>query len=351
VPRAAADRFLADRSKAVLFDPTGAAQLRALGRWEQVATAFARAGASSDRVYAASDAASVLTVRVQAVGWRAPEIPALVAAVAATANPDGGYGLASAWDAYQDGSVNPPRTSYTATTAGHVGPVLLAGYLAGAVPVELVERAMDSILDLRMGHGGTCIPYSSSPNDRDMPCVWNVHFGAAAFLSAAGRATGWRAAQAASRARTALTWLGRLPVDASSGYWSYSSAGGGPQDLGHQLWTALSVDYLTGGRVSVTAMLARSLWRVQARRSHDYAVASSMGTIALSDCRYATDPTVLTYAGSLERGMPYAYKVLGAQAVRVGEVCFGAVSAAGRSRVQAARTPSWAGLAVSPMLG
>src|SRR5690606_11586345 len=122
-------------------------------------------------------------------GWNSPRIPALVAALVATANPDGGFGLAEPWDAYQDGTVNPATTSYAATTAGHVGPVLLAGFVAGKVPREAVTRAMDSLIDLKRSYGGRCIPYSNSPYDFGKSCVWNVHFGAADWVLRASRAT------------------------------------------------------------------------------------------------------------------------------------------------------------------
>jgi hypothetical protein len=314
--------------------PEVAARILAQARWQQVVDVFGQAVEPADPFYAAADAASRLAVRAQTDGWRSPQVPGLVAAVAATTEPDGGYGLAQPWDAYQDGTVNPATTSYTATTAGHVGPVLLAGYLAGAVPAQLVNRAIDSILGLPRSYGGTCIPYSNSPYDLGQRCVWNVHFGAAAFVLAASRATGWRRADADALVRAALTWLPRLPQNPVTGYWAYSSAGGAAQDIGHQLWTATSIDYLEGNGAALTAMLGRPLWRAQAAALHDINVASAMSGIALADCRFALDPTVLTYATSTAKGAPYVFKAISAQAVQVVHRCF-AASGDSRSHVMA----------------
>ena len=331
-------------------DPVAGARAQAQQHWQQVVDDLARAGRATDRVYGAADAASALWLATQSHGWRSAEVPALVAAVAATANPDGGYGLSQRWDAYQDGTVNPATTSYNATTAGHVGPVLLAGYLAGAVPAALVDRAIDSILDMPRSFDGTGVPYSNSRYDLREPCVWNVHFGAVAFATAASRATGWRQADVAALTRSALTWLPKLAQNPTTGYWAYSSAGGGPQDIGHQLWTATAVDYLNGNNATLTFMLSRQLWRTQAATFHDYNVAASMSGIALLDCRYATDPTVLAYSGVTTRAAPYALKAMSARADQVVQRCFaapGTVSAP-RSQVLSHRplpviTPATAG--------
>jgi hypothetical protein len=303
-----------------------------------------------DELYVAADAASALSYHVQVAGWSDPAIPGLVTVLVATANPDGGYGLARPWDAYQDGTVNPATTSYTATTAGHVGPVLLAGYLAGAVSRSAVEHALDWLLDLPRAPGDVCIPYSSAPEDLGRPCVWNVHFGAAAWVKQASAATSYRRADAAALAVRATSVLQTVHVDPSTGYLPYSSSQTRPQDIGHQLWTSLSIDALTGGSDAMTAMVNGPLWRDQARRFRDYNVASAMGGIALADCRFATDRTVLTYADSTARGTPYVFRALAAQARQVAAVCF-ATSSRAPSRVPAPVTASEAtGAAVLPTM-
>ncbi|HEY6795857.1 MAG TPA: hypothetical protein VI248_14350 [Kineosporiaceae bacterium] len=316
----------------MVVDPVGAQELHARERWQQVADTLEGTLTTSDTLYVAADAASTLAARVAVDGWRASDVPGLVAALLSTANPDGGYGLAKPWDAYQDGTVNPASTSYTATTAGHVGPVLLAGYAAGVVPASAVQRTIDFLLRLPRSFSGRCIPYSSSPHDLDKPCVWNVHYGAADWVLHASELLDYRTADAREFARTALSWLDDAPPDATTGYWPYSSAGGAPQDLGHQLWTAAAVDSLRGTHQAMTLMLSRSLWRTQARVAHNTGVASAMGSIALFDCRLARDATVLRYALPTAPGASYTVKALAAQASAVLRTCFPTPrsSAAGR---------------------
>lgn len=331
------------------IDPVTARSVRALHRWNTVASTFDVAGEAPDAFFVAADAASALTQTVRAHGWHAPEVPPLVAALVATANPDGGYGLAQPWDAYQDGTVNPATTSYTATTAGHVGPILLAGYQAGVIGEDVVDRALDWVLDLPRAQGNRCIPYSSSPDDLGRACVWNVHFGAAAWVKRASAATGHRPDDAAALVADATALLASTPLDPATGYLPYSSAQTRPQDIGHQLWTAVSIDTLRGSRDALDAMLGGPLWRVQAARFRDYNVASAMSGIALFDCRYATDALVLRYAASTARGNPYAYKALAAQAREVAGRCFTASGSSSTHRMTA-RGVAPSGL-VQPNLG
>jgi hypothetical protein len=303
-----------------VVDPARAARQEAQHRWQSVADGSQRV-AGVDDFYVAADAASALAARVSMAGWGAADVPVLVEALIGTANPDGGYGLAKPWDAYQDGTVNPATTSYTATTAGHVGPVLLAGYAAGAIPAAPVRRAMDFLLDVPRSHDGRCIPYSGSPADVGKPCIWNVHFGAADWVLRASRLLDYRTDDARRLADVALSWLDILTQNPRTGYWAYSSSGGGPQDLSHQLWTAQAVDSLRGTRDATTAMLSRPLWRVQARRFHDDSVAAAMSSIALFDCHYATDGTVLQYAHP-SQARAFVAKSIAAQARLVVGTCF-----------------------------
>jgi hypothetical protein len=322
-------------------DPAHVGADGALTRWQDVAGTFESAGATPDPLFVAADAASSLTFEVRTGGWQSPKVPALVDAVVATANPDGGYGLARPWDAYQDGTVNPAATSYTATTAGHVGPILLAGYLAGAVPASVVDRALDWVLDLPRPAGEACIPYSASPHDAGRACVWNVHFGAAAWVKRASAATGHRPDDAATLVARATSVLARVAPDPVTGYLPYSSAQTRPQDIGPQLWTSVSIDYLRGTPDAIATMITRPFWRAQAKRFRDYNVASAMSGIALVDCRYATDRTVLAYAGATARGNPYAFKALAAQAREVTQTCF--TTSAGTARVRARSLPGATG--------
>jgi hypothetical protein len=122
--------------------------------------------------------------------------------------------------------------------------------------------------------------------------------------------------------KSATAMLARAPLDSITGYLPYASDQTRPQDIGHQLWTTTFIDTLRGGRQALDALLRGQLWRVQAQRFRDYSVASAMGGIALLDCRYATDPLVLDYAGSTAGGRPYAFKALAVQARNVAKQCF-----------------------------
>jgi hypothetical protein len=314
-----------------VLDPGQAPRGRALSRWEDVVSDFERAGDTLDPGFVAADAASALAGEVWRSGWSSPDVPQLVSALVKTANADGGFGLAREWDAYQDGTVNEASTSYTATTAGHVGPVLLAGYSAGVISAAVVTRAMDSLLDLPRASGLPCVPYSNSRHDVGKPCVWNTSFGAASWIKAAGTATGHRRHDVADLIAYVLSVLDTLAPDPATGYFPYSSAQTLPQDIGHQLWTAQAIDDLRGTRDAMTTMISKPLWRLQTARHRDIGVASAMSGIALFDCRYATDPFVLAYAGSARGGTPYAYKALANQARAVLSRCFGRPVARGAS--------------------
>ncbi|MDQ1288517.1 MAG: hypothetical protein QG622_2082 [Actinomycetota bacterium] len=306
-----------------VVDSARASHAQARSRWEEAAWTFETMGDRIDPLFVAADAASALAGEAQRAGWNSPAVPGLVDALVATAKPDGGFGLAREWDAFQDGTVNPDTTSYTATTAGHVGAVLLAGYTAGVVPVTVVNRAIDSILDLPRAPGDPCIPYSNSPHDLGRPCVWNTHFGSAAWVKEASGVTGHRRDDVTALISSVTSVLVTLRADPRTGYLPYSSAQTAPQDIGHQLWTANAIDYLRGDRTFLTVMVRKQFWRVQAGRSHDHVVASAMSGIALFDCRYATDPLVLTHASATHGGTPYAFKALATQARTVLGRCFG----------------------------
>lgn len=121
-------------------------------------------------------------------GWDDPRVITYLTKLYSLANPDGGYGLGFAYDQNGDGSVNPATTSYTVTMAGHVGPVLLEGYQAGAVPLDKVKILVQLIMSTgRIDRStGRCIAYSRAAADAVEPhCVHNVSAGAGAFLAAA----------------------------------------------------------------------------------------------------------------------------------------------------------------------
>jgi hypothetical protein len=118
-------------------------------------------------------------------GWQHTWTQTYLRTVYNLANPDGGWGLSEPYDAFGDGTLNPASTTYTVTVADHVGPVLLAGFKAGAVPWAKVQ----SVVDLLMStpripvERGQCIAYSRAEADaRPGYEVHNVSAGAAWFL-------------------------------------------------------------------------------------------------------------------------------------------------------------------------
>lgn len=118
-------------------------------------------------------------------GWTSSTTIDYLSFLRSLQNPDGGYGLNAAADAFKDGTTNPASTSYTVTMAHHVGPVFLQGYRAGVIDwPELAQQG----LRVAAAHQfttttGRCLAYSTSPNDWVSTYqVHNVNATAASFL-------------------------------------------------------------------------------------------------------------------------------------------------------------------------
>lgn len=165
--------------------------VRAL-RWQAIAdeaiTRFRAADSTASTAFALAYTAQAIAWRD---GWTDYRVVAYLDRIYARANPDGGYGLGYAYDVFGDGTVNPASTTYTVTNVGHVGPVLLAGYEAGAVPRAKVKTLVDltmstARINTEQGH---CVAYSRDPDDaKPGLCVHNVNAGAAWFLQEANAA-------------------------------------------------------------------------------------------------------------------------------------------------------------------
>ncbi|MHA7281701.1 hypothetical protein [Arthrobacter sp. TMS2-4] len=195
-------------------------------------------------------------------GWKHPTTQQYLTKVYSLRKADGGYGLGKSWDAFSDGSVNPVSTTYTVSTADHVGEVLLAGYLAGAVPRAELVSAVDSLLSTPIDDtpNGKCMAYSTSLPDRPSKsgCVVNVSLGAAAFLSKvadSGALEGdppklVKVFQVVSQ----LKWLGIETYNEKGGGWAYlylpsgNTPFGRPpvQDANHNAYTFESAVTLYG---------------------------------------------------------------------------------------------------------
>lgn len=172
-------------------------------------------------------------------GWTDPRTGTLLTELLATRNPDGGFGLGRAFDAFQDGSVNPPTTTYMVTLAGHVGPTLLAAFRAGAVPRAEVQRIVDLLLRApRVPVGrGQCVAYSARPGDT-AGCVHNVNAGVGWFLQDVA-AAGFRGA-GLHRLITDITAQELAAYRAAAHWWPYAGDGA-DQDADHNSYSAESM--------------------------------------------------------------------------------------------------------------
>jgi hypothetical protein len=133
----------------------------------------------------------------QLYGWTDPRTVLMLSRLRAEKLPGGGYGLGRPYDAFADGTVNPATTQYAVTLAGHVGPTLLAGYRAGAIPRAEVQDIVARLVAFpRVAvDRGQCVAYSDSPNDNPpanpaypIGCVHNVSVAVGWFLSEANAA-------------------------------------------------------------------------------------------------------------------------------------------------------------------
>jgi len=120
-------------------------------------------------------------------GWDHPDVSKYLEKIISLRNPDGGYGLNKECDAFGDGTINPPDTTYTITTDFLVGIPLLEAFKAGIVSEEDIYSLIDLLLSAPFGDNekpGICIAYSFHPNDQ-VGCVHNVNASVGYFFSKA----------------------------------------------------------------------------------------------------------------------------------------------------------------------
>jgi hypothetical protein len=315
----------AQRSVA-LDDGADVPYAEAKSRWTALGSALrAQAGDISESMFGSAYLASMVWREAQTSGWHSPATQARIEDLLASRKAGGGYGLDTAWDAYDDGTTNPATTTYTVTTAGHVGWVLLAAYTHGALPRGGLSSAVDALLAMPRVNGGTCLAYSNAPSDADQPCVYNVTHGAMAFLVQVRGLTAYRAAEIDALVRMMRSKLGE-GYDPATGYWVYMAGDTTAQDVSHQVYTAKSVEVVDPAFGAIGRMMALPWWRQPAGMTQSRpALASAMMDVA-RDCRYARSPAVLVAA---ERGLgsgAASFTVLGMSAVadEIQQKCFGA---------------------------
>lgn len=195
--------------------------------------------------------AMVLLAEVQRLGsgWRAGE--ANLARTAGTwlldhadENGDGviGWGLPVAWDAYDDGSVNPANTEYTISTAIVVDALLSWAERDAAAPHERITRtvhaAIEPYLDPARWSPSGLAPYSLAATDRRYDT-----FNPAAYLAGQIQRASLIVSEPRRRARyldsadatmRALLRYRKLAAPSGHWYWSYSVQQPNlPNDLPH----------------------------------------------------------------------------------------------------------------------
>ncbi|MFY1686505.1 hypothetical protein [Plantactinospora sp. WMMB782] len=204
-------------------------------------TAITRFRAADDGTAGAYAYASMAEACGRVYGWGHTWTTTYFNTVYNLRNPDGGWGLSRAYDAFGDGSVNDPQTTYTVTLADHVGMPLLAGYQAGVVPKARVQGIVDMLMAMPRVpvDRGQCVAYSTRADDAQPGYeVHNVSAGVGYFLHRAG-ALGL----GATGMHRLITDISIHQVDAyrtADIWWPYL-ADGPNQDPDHQAYSAQSM--------------------------------------------------------------------------------------------------------------
>lgn len=181
-------------------------------------------------------------------GWDSPAVASLLARVMALRNPDGGWGLNATSDTFSDGTVNPATTTYTVTVSDHVGPFLLGAWQHGLVGIEPLTTIGNLLVHMPRWtvDSGTCLAYSTSPNDQQNSgmCIHNASAAAALFLGQLATAGVSISGATSIRGLIVKAEVGAYVVSAKN--WPYAENGhgyfGGPyNDVDHE---ALNVEMM-----------------------------------------------------------------------------------------------------------
>ncbi|WP_157598382.1 cell wall-binding repeat-containing protein [Phycicoccus sp. Root101] len=196
------------------------ARSRRVGTWLQLSLdLLARQQKQPPTAYVAYDAAYQAASIATLYGWGSSEALAQLSRLRSVKKPDGGYGMERAWDAFSDGSVNPPDTSYLVSVTDHAGVGLLVGLRAGEVQAAEVGDLVDLVMAWpRVTGDEDCLAYSTAVSDRRF-CVYNVNSSASWFLQSAWDAGVRRPGQQELAQRLYAHDVSK----ASGGWWPYSS--------------------------------------------------------------------------------------------------------------------------------
>lgn len=197
----------------------------------------------SERVYAY---AAMAEASGRLYGWTHSYTSMYLGEVYARRNPDGGWGIGEAYDAFNDGSTNPADTTYAVTLADHVGPTLLAGYQAGVVARADVQGIVDMLMTMpRVPVAqGQCVAYSTQAADAQPGyCVHNVNAGVAYFLGRAA-AAGVTAPGGEQLAADITVQEVAAYQPAPVAWWPYLDGSPTLQDADHEAYSAQSMHAL-----------------------------------------------------------------------------------------------------------
>ncbi|WDZ87178.1 hypothetical protein [Micromonospora cathayae] len=210
--------------------------------WKQRAvTAISRFRAIDNGTAGAYGYASMAEACGRVYGWTHTWTKTYLNTVYNLQNPDGGWGLGREYDAFADGSVNDPDTTYTVTLSDHVGMPLLTGFQAGAVPRDRVQGIVNQLMAMPRipVERGACVAYSTRPADCQPGYeVHNVSAGAGYFLHRAA-SLGF----GATGMHRLITDITIHQVDAyrtADVWWPYIGSGD-LQDPDHQSYSAQSM--------------------------------------------------------------------------------------------------------------
>lgn len=249
----------------------------------------------------------------KAWGWQDSRTDGLLRRVYARQTPSGGYGIGEPWDWGNDGTMNQASTSYSITTAWHVGRTLIGGYDDGGIPRERVLSAVTSLLNTSTTSGGQCVSYSDAPNDASGPCVWNVNATAAWFLWSAYKRDIIPKGRASEMLDKARTWRDftksnfRWDVQA----WNYQEGSTTVQDAWHNAATVAAI-YELDRTVGAAALAGQfRIWPDNAANADLVVYDCSKITPKLAVAAWAhAFPTAGTDRKRLETSSRWAYSAL-----------------------------------------
>lgn len=268
--------------------------------------------AGDGRPYADSSLAFAITQR-SALGWDDPAAQHYYDATMSQPNP---YGLNYAWDAFQDGTVNPASTIYTITLV-QVGDVVLDAYKHGHAPYTAVTDIMRYIVNTpRIAvTPGMSLAYSNNANDvKAGYAVHNINQAVAMFLRDCQQAgILWSDAQIKS-------WITKLNQYETASYkpsllgWPYRNGGSQAlQDVGHNGVGAL------WGMIFNPSSIGYPVLNHQMRTNYGYVQGAGMhATLAYRDCvdsklwypewgQVEADPSFDTFDVTSRLSRPTAY--------------------------------------------